>query len=147
MSNTPQVVEMDDEDCLLDRPSQSDDENVDAKSKKYKLDTCHLTIFMCVMALSGMNVTYQKDTTNQLSDTLDARFGWETKDEKAIHNQLITSSFVLGLSVGAGVAGKLIQSGRRRTHLMCVVLGTFGCLLSMYNNFYTLLIARLIQGL
>ena len=86
MSNTPQVIEMGDEDRLLDHPSQNNEENVDLKSKKYKIDTCHMTLFMCLMALSGMNVTYQKDTTNQLSDTLDARFGWVTKDEKAIHN-------------------------------------------------------------
>ena len=94
-----------------------------------------------------MTVGYGKDVTNQLSDTYNAKYGWVGDKEQSLHQELIGSSYVLGLSVGAGLAGRLIQSGRRSAHLIAIGVGLVGVSLSLISNFYFLIGGRLIFGL
>ena len=50
------------------------------------------------------------------------------------------------MALGAGTAGKMIQMGRRTTHLICIVIGIGGVSLSLVFDFYCLLAGRFIYG-
>lgn len=89
---------------------------------------------------------YATPSANQLSETLNAKYGWTTDSEKALHQSFIGSSVVVGMAVGAFCAGKLIQSGRRRAMLLTTYLGVLGVSLIMIENFYVLLLGRVIFG-
>ena len=50
------------------------------------------------------------------------------------------------MTIGAMLAGKIIQSGRRSAHLICIGIGTVGVSLTLISNFYFLITGRLIYG-
>jgi len=49
-----------------------------------------------------------------MADLLNTKYGWTTVSEKSLHQSLIGSSVVAGMAIGALVAGKMMQNGRRR---------------------------------
>ena len=53
---------------------------------------------------------------------------------------------ILGLTMGATSAGKIIAIGRRRTLLMCCLIGIFGVSITLVENFYMMIIGRTIYG-
>ena len=52
----------------------------------------------------------------------------------------------MGVSIGAGVGGKLIQGGRRKSLVMFILVGMVGTGLIMIENVWVLLLGRIIQG-
>ena len=53
---------------------------------------------------------------------------------------------MLGMSIGAGVGGKLIQFGRRLTLLCLCLVGCIGSALTLFRQFEVLLLGRVIIG-
>ena len=50
------------------------------------------------------------------------------------------------MTIGAVLAGKMIQMGRRATHLVCIVIGIIGVGVTLIPKFYFLIFGRLIYG-
>ena len=107
----------------------------------------HITIFLVIMTFSGITQGYGMSSANQLAQTFNAKYNWDTKKEQDLHNTLIGSSTILGCTIGAAMAGKIISIGRRRTLLMCCAIGIFGTGLSLIENFYMMILGRTIFGL
>ena len=75
------------------------------------------------------------------------KFEWTTESEKTFHQTLIASSNVAGLAVGAVFAGVIMKvMGRRKTLLLCCLIGSVGVCVSLYQNFWLIVLGRLIQG-
>ena len=59
---------------------------------------------------------------------------------------MIGSSMILGMTIGATSAGKIISIGLRRTLMMCCGIGIFGVGISLIENFYLMILGRTIFG-
>ena len=53
---------------------------------------------------------------------------------------------IFGLTIGAFSAGKIIAIGRRRTLLMCCLIGSTGIGITLIENFYMMILGRTILG-
>ena len=53
---------------------------------------------------------------------------------------------ILGLTIGATSAGKIIAIGRRRTMFMCCGIGMIGIGITLIENFYAMILGRTIYG-
>ena len=62
---------------------------------------------------------------------MDVKYGWVTDSEKSLHQSLIGSSVIVGLSVGALLGGKVIIMGRRKTMIVMNVVGIVGVAMTM----------------
>ena len=101
-------------------------------------------MFMCIM--SGYTLSYGIACTNQLNNTFNAKYHWDTKSEKDIHQSLIGSAMMIGMTAGASTGGMIVKNGRRTALLIACLIGTIGVSLTMIENFYCLIIGRIIQG-
>ena len=101
---------------------------------------------MITMMMSGFNIGYGIAETNQLAETFNVKYNWVTKPEKDVHQSLIGAAMVAGMTVGAATGGYIVKGGRRTAIMFCCGLGFFGVSLTMIENFWLLLLGRLIQG-
>ena len=62
-------------------------------------------------------------------------------------NSIITSSSVLGMSIGAFIAGGIVANGRRKYLIIFGVVGIAGTALTLITTVYTIIIGRLIHGI
>ena len=60
-----------------------------------------------VAMCSGAGISYGYVNTNQLADTLNAKYGW-TAETAASHQEMVASSIIAGLIIGAGLGGKVM---------------------------------------
>ena len=81
-----------------------------------------------------------------MTDTLNEKYGWITEEEKALHQSLIGTSIVVGMAIGAFTGGKIIPYGRRLAMILANSVGIIGVSLTMIENFYALLLGRVIWG-
>ena len=95
--------------------------------------------------LSSMQVGAALSASSSTLSSLIKQLGW-TKDNTDTNKTLLTTSSVLGVSIGAIVGGKIIAYGRRRSVLIFDVLGLLGSALSLIPNFYVILLGRLLYG-
>ena len=98
------------------------------------------------MCCSGTTQGYSISCANQLSDTFNAKYHWDTKSAQDLHQSLIGSSCVLGMTIGASSAGKIIAIGRRLTLFLCCAIGILGVGITLIPNFYMMILGRLVYG-
>ena len=85
-------------------------------------------------------------SANQLANTLNRKYDWESNWDQNIHQSLIGSSMFLGMAIGAFCGGKIIPFGRRLSMILTSLIGSAGVGLTMIQNFYVLLVGRVILG-
>ena len=100
---------------------------------------------MGVMVLSGVTQGYI-DYSNQAACLYNVQYGWTDEKEIAYNQQSIGASIILGCTIGAALAGKLVQYGRRRAHFVACFAGMFGVLFTLFRSFRLQLLGRLIYG-
>ena len=93
-----------------------------------------------------MPIGYSTASANQVTDTLNQKYGWTTEHEKSLHQSLIGTSIVVGMAIGAFTAGKVIPYGRRLSMMLANMIGIIGVCLTLIQNFYLLLLGRIIWG-
>jgi MFS family permease len=81
---------------------------------------------MILVTISGIVCGYGLAYTNNVIAVLNAVFGWETNSQQTINDSLYSAIFPLGAGVGATVAGKLVQYGRRNAHFIACAIGIVG---------------------
>ena len=59
---------------------------------------------------------------------------------------MIGGSIILGSTIGAVLAGKLMQYGRRQAHFIACFVGIFGVIFTLFRHFEMQLIGRFIYG-
>lgn len=101
---------------------------------------------MILMSLGAMGNGYATPSANSVSDMLDQKYGWTTDSEQSLHQSFIGTSIVVGLAIGAFTGGKIIPYGRRRAMILTSFVGIVGVGLTMIENFYILLLGRIIFG-
>ena len=101
---------------------------------------------MLVMILSGASFPYGMTCVNQLSDTFNAKYQWESTFDRNFHQTLIVSSFFFGMTIGATLAGKILKIGRRRTIFLCCVIGMLGVAITLIEKFNMMVLGRVIFG-
>ena len=121
--------------------------SAEEQSKLYKPNYCHIFFFLTATMLAAMCQNYALACANQLTDTLNYKFGWTTEQEQTWHQTLIASSNILGLTIGAVSAGNLIHYGRRNTLLLCCLIASIGVCVALIENFWAIIVGRLIQGI
>ena len=99
-------------------------------------------MFMCIM--SGYTLSYGIACTNQLNNTFNAKYHWDTKSEQDVHQSLIGSAMMIGMTAGASTGGMIVKGGRRTALLIACGIGTIGVSLTMIENFWCLIIGRII---
>ena len=119
---------------------------IDSEGRQYKANRANLTTFMGVMVLSGATQGYI-DYSNQAACLYNAQYGWEDETKIARNQQVIGASIILGCTIGAALAGKLVQYGRRQAHFIACFAGMFGVLFTLFRSFQLQLLGRLIYGL
>lgn len=79
---------------------------------------------------------------------MNAKNDWVTTKQQDIHQETLGSSIFLGMALGAGIGGKLMQFGRRRALLLISVIGVIGVSLGLISitAFYVLLLGRFTSG-
>ena len=117
------------------------------QSRLYKPNYCHITLFLTAVFCAATAQNYALACANQLTDTFNLKFGWTTESEKTWHQTLIASSNVLGLAAGAVFAGNIMKMGRRKTLLLCCLVGSVGVCVALVQNFWFIVVGRLIQGI
>ena len=49
---------------------------------------------------------------------------------------MIGASIILGCTIGAAVAGKLVQRGRRMSHFVACIIGIIGVSVTLFENLF-----------
>ena len=101
---------------------------------------------MALMSCGAMQNGFATPSANQMNNLFDTKYGWESKSSQSLHQSLIGSSVVLGMAAGAYFGGTLMKSGRRRAIMLTSISGSIGVGLTMIENFYVLLLGRVIYG-
>ena len=95
--------------------------------KNYTPRAGNIVFFMTLVTISGIIVGYGLAYTNNAIPVLNAIFGWDTEQEIALNDALISTAFSLGAAVGASTGGYFIGKGRRLTMFIAIFVGIFGC--------------------
>ena len=104
-------------------------------------------MFGLLQTLVGFQLGYVFCYTNQISPALNAKFGWTTKQEQDLYESIIGSSVTLTLMLGSYIAGHLIKKGRRNVLIYAGVIGILGAAITIYQQFWSIILGRLIYGL
>jgi hypothetical protein len=87
-------------------------------------------MFWLYMTIAGFHVGYAMAYTNQCSDTLDAKFNWDS-EESSLYQSLIGSFAVGGMCIGATIGGKIIQIGRVKVLNIAAGIGIVGVTMTL----------------
>jgi MFS family permease len=108
-------------------------------------DQKYLVKLTITCLLSSMQLGAALSATASTLSSLEKQLKW-TKDNVDTNKTLISTASVLGISIGAIVGGKIIAYGRRKSVLIFDLLGIIGSVLSIIENFYVILVGRLMYG-
>jgi MFS family permease len=105
--------------------------------------------FIILEMLSGLNLGYGLTYLNQCASLLYVKNEWASVNEKTWHISVLGSSMIVGQWLGSGIAGKLMRESRRRALLVSIILGVFGCLMTLINVkiFWLLNFGRFLYGI
>ena len=106
----------------------------------------YLVWFTLTWGLGTWHCTFALAGNTNTTTIFEAKFGWD-KDEAIFYNTIISTSAILGLSVGSFLGASLLQYGRRRTAIIAHCMAIFGSCLSMVGTTPFLSIGRLFLGL
>ena len=65
--------------------SERSKENAESRSAKYKPNYPHITVFMVIMTLSGFTQSYSFQCTNQLAETFNVKYEWNTRAQQDLY--------------------------------------------------------------
>ena len=125
-------------------PGQLEGGQVDLE--KVEADTKFLVPFTLYLGLSALQFGHAFTATNAVIPALKIQQSWPAEQED-LYMTLLTSSSIVGLSIGCLAGGLIIQGGRRRTIIQFNALGIVACALCAVNQFEVICVGRLIFGL
>ena len=104
--------------------------------------------FMCFcLGMFFVQIGWVIAGNNQPANVIKVKLGIMDEDEWTTKNALITSSSVLGMSIGAFIAGAIVANGRRK---FLIIFGAIGILftgLTLIVNLWAIVIGRFMHGL
>lgn len=107
-----------------------------------------LTTIILLLNLPGLVIGYALGYQNQLTPCINAKFAWAEGYETDIHNSLLGSSIMLGMTIGAVSGGVMMKIGRRKSMFICLVIGLAGNFMTIdINNFAMIIIGRFLFGI
>ena len=136
--NTATVTSNDSE--LDVKPSTFHDELLNLKGR-WKF----IIMFAFLQTAIGFQLGYIFCYTNQITPALNAKFGWDDH-EATINESIIGSCSTVTLMISAALSGSLIKYGRRRALIMSACIGIVGTAITIYENFWAIIVGRLIYG-
>ena len=101
--------------------------------------------FTLVLIIVGFHVGYIMAYTNQTTQALTAKFGWDG-EAKTMYSSFLGSFGVGAMGIGSSVGGKWISRGRVRVLDMAAYLGIFGVSLSLVQEIPAILVGRVFYG-
>ena len=78
---------------------------------------------------------------------MQVKLGVDDDDEWTTKNAIISSSSVLGMSIGAFIAGSIVANGRRKFLIIFGIIGIIGTAITLITNLYIIVLGRFIHGL
>ena len=102
-------------------------------------------MFAILQTAIGFQLGYIFCYTNQITPALNARFGWEGSTA-TINESIIGSCSTLTLMLSAALSGQFIKKGRRICLIASAIIGIIGTAITIYQNFWAIIIGRLIYG-
>ena len=102
---------------------------------------------MFLMLIGAWHVGFTIASANQLTTLFNVKYGWTSQSDQTLYQSLIGSSIMVGLSAGAMFGGKIIVIGRRKTQLLMNLLGMVGVGMTLIENFWMLILGRVVYGL
>ena len=103
---------------------------------------------MAYFMMYGLGVWYTAFVlggNGQTTQIFEAKFGW-TKDETVLYNTIISSSGLVGMTIGSFTGGPLIQFGRRKGAIIANIIVMIGAAISMVGTTPFLTISRVLIG-
>ena len=104
-----------------------------------------IIMFACLQTAIGFQLGYIFCYTNQITPALNAKFGWEGSTA-TINESIIGSCSTITLMISAALSGSLVKYGRRPALIISALIGIVGTAITIYENFWAILIGRLIYG-
>lgn len=83
---------------------------------------------------------------NVCTPIFEAKYGWETEQEKNLNEALMNTIPAVGTIFGSGLGSKLMGSGRARAFVIACCVGIFGSLLTFIEVWSVFLTAKFIVG-
>lgn len=102
-------------------------------------------MFAILQTAIGFQLGYIFCYTNQITPALNAKFHWN-KHEATINESIIGSCSTVTLMISAAISGWLVRFGRRRALIISALIGIVGTAITIYENFWTIIVGRLIYG-
>lgn len=104
--------------------------------------------FMCFcLGMFFVQIGWVIAGNNQPANVMKVKLGIKDKDEWTTKNAIITGSSVLGMSIGAFIAGAIVANGRRKFLIIFGVVGILFTGLTLIVNLYAIVIGRFMHGL
>ena len=106
---------------------------------------CYTMSYLSCYALGVWYCTFALSGNAQTTPIFEAKFGW-TEDETTLYNTIISSSAIVGLTIGSFLGGPLIKIGRRKGAIIANIIGIVGPAICMIGTTPFLTIGRLLLG-
>ena len=113
---------------------------------KIKVNMNYIVPYVFCFALSTWHCSWALAGNSQTTYVFEAKFGW-TEDETILNNTLISSSGIIGLTVGSFLGGSLLKLGRRRAVLIGQLIAIVGAAICMGVNVPYLCVGRILVGI
>ena len=110
-----------------------------------KHDIGYLLRITLLIGLSSMNFGFCMAATGPIIPALRYQLNW---DPQAIdlNSTILTTSNIVGMSMGCIFGGDFIKNGRRQTMIQFNVIALMGTVIAMFLNFWQMCCGRFIYG-
>ena len=102
----------------------------DQASDLNKLNKEHTIEIMALLSLGSVAVGYSVFYTSEVFSLLQTKYEWN--DEEAVRNyDIVSGALLFGASIGALLAPKLLQEGRRKALMTACCIGALGTVMTL----------------
>ena len=106
----------------------------------------YILFYTISLSLSAWQFSWAIAGNAQTTPVFEAKFGW-TEDETILYNTIISSSGVVGLTIGSFMGGRLLSLGRRKAMIVAQLIAITGSLVSMIGVTWALTLGRIFVGI
>ena len=111
-----------------------------------KVNMCYAMSYVACYAIGVWYTTFSLTGNSQTTTVFEAKFGWD-EDETTLNNTIISSSAIVGLSIGSFLGGPLIKIGRRKGAIIANLIGIVSAAITMAGTTPFLTIGRFFLGI
>lgn len=104
-----------------------------------------LHLYALALGLGAMQIGWSLCGNTQTAPILIKKFGWDIEEAK-LWNTIISSSSILGLTIGTFAAGVVIKIGRRKTILLMNIFVILGTVATLWQNLWMIILGRTLCG-